>query len=402
MKRILIFIILILLSETAFSQSSSYVASKKKKKSTVVSRSSRSKSRRYKVSVNSEVNFLPDTVWLICGINTEGFNIKTACDENRKIYSKVKRLFEQKEFNKYIKLIFEPITNIKESMNKDHREYSIERWIILERREIKSENIEEVMSDISIFIDKLNSAGVNMWGDPGSSKKDAMTFFGCLHYKQYERRACLAGLKKLEKQKEEDEKSMGVILTPDRSKPRFQGFRPSVSSSSVFSMLPSCPKTTRYEEIPVKVSIYSYYNISDRSPAKPHKAVERRNTTGLKNSIKEFDYSTEGFLDNDTFQVIAEGTWPEEDSAARRVIKRNKAKEKALIKAQARVKELFKGYALKVNQGRDPNKTALKLIEGYSRGGSIIKTTYNEVDNCTIVYRVYSIGLKRMTESGFE
>ncbi len=127
---------------------------------------------------------------------------------------------------------------------------------------------------------------------------------------------------------------------------------------------------------------------------------------GTESYIKGENYETEGFLDDDTFQVIAEGTWPEEDASAKKVIKRNKAKEGALLKAQTRCMELFKGYALKAKSGAESGvglgEVALKTIEGYGRGGSIIKTTFDEEDNCSLVFRVHARGLKKMAEAGFK
>lgn len=127
---------------------------------------------------------------------------------------------------------------------------------------------------------------------------------------------------------------------------------------------------------------------------------------GTESYVKGEDYETEGFLDDDTFQVIAEGTWPDELANARKVIKRNRAKEGALIKAQTRVMEKFKGYALKAKGGAESGvglgEVALKTIEGYAKGGSIVKTTYDEEDNCSVVYRIQSKGLKKMAEASFE
>jgi len=127
---------------------------------------------------------------------------------------------------------------------------------------------------------------------------------------------------------------------------------------------------------------------------------------GTDTYVKGEDYVTEGFLDDDTFQVVAEGTWPDELANARQVIKRNRAKEGALLKAQTRVMEMFKGYALKAKGGAESGvglgEVALKNIEGYGKGGSIVKTTYDEEDNCSVVYRVHANGLKKMAEAGFE
>lgn len=127
---------------------------------------------------------------------------------------------------------------------------------------------------------------------------------------------------------------------------------------------------------------------------------------GTETYIKGEDYETEGFLDDDTFQVVAEGTWPDELANARKVIKRNRAKEGATLKAQTRIMEKFKGYALKAKGGAESGvglgEVAIKTIDGYAKGGAIVKTTFDEEDNCSIVYRVQAKGLKKMAEAGFE
>ena len=68
--------------------------------------------------------------------------------------------------------------------------------------------------------------------------------------------------------------------------------------------------------------------------------------------------------------------------------------------------EIFKGYALKAKGGAESGvglgEVALKKIEGYAKGGAIVKVTYDEEDNCSIVYRVHAKGLKKMAEAGFE
>lgn len=127
---------------------------------------------------------------------------------------------------------------------------------------------------------------------------------------------------------------------------------------------------------------------------------------GTETYIKGEDYETEGFLDDETFQVIAEGTWPDDMENAKKVIKRNRAKEGALLKAQTRVMELFKGYALKAKGGAESGvglgEVALKTIEGYGKGGAVVKTTFDEEDNCALVYRIHQKGLKKKAEAGFE
>ncbi len=127
---------------------------------------------------------------------------------------------------------------------------------------------------------------------------------------------------------------------------------------------------------------------------------------GTETYIKGENYETEGFLDDDTFQVVAEGTWPDDLANAKTVVQRNRAKEGALLKAQTRVMEMFKGYALKAKGGAESGvglgEVALKTIEGEAKGGDIVKTTFDEENNAAIVYRIQKKGLKKLAEAGFK
>ena len=76
-----------------------------------------------------------------------------------------------------------------------------------------------------------------------------------------------------------------------------------------------------------------------------------------------------------------------------------------MIKAETRVMEKFKGYALQAKGGAESGvglgEVALKQIDGYAKGGRIVKTTYDADDNCSVVYRIQSKGLKKQSQDGF-
>ncbi len=63
--------------------------------------------------------------------------------------------------------------------------------------------------------------------------------------------------------------------------------------------------------------------------------------------IKNEDYETEDFLDEDTYQVIGYGTWPEEYANKRQIEKRRKARENALLDDQRKIIEIYKNDTLK-------------------------------------------------------
>jgi len=122
--------------------------------------------------------------------------------------------------------------------------------------------------------------------------------------------------------------------------------------------------------------------------------------------IKDEDYVTDkDFLDDDTYQVIGNGTWPDDYADKGQIEKSRKAKENALSDAQKKIMEVFRDCALKV-KGRIESDTGLdeetlRKIKGYGKGGSIVKTSYDEEFNCSLVYRVCIKGLKKMVEAGF-
>ncbi|MDH5719967.1 MAG: hypothetical protein OEZ13_05015 [Spirochaetia bacterium] len=113
-------------------------------------------------------------------------------------------------------------------------------------------------------------------------------------------------------------------------------------------------------------------------------------------------YTTEGWLDDDTFQVVALGA-PAPD--AKGLVKRKtQAKEAALLSAQKRVVELFVGARIAGASGSDSGESTgiaiTKEFEGLVKGGEIAKITYDEEHNCEIVYRVRAENLKDRVESG--
>ncbi|RME92400.1 MAG: hypothetical protein D6767_03290 [Candidatus Hydrogenedentota bacterium] len=112
-------------------------------------------------------------------------------------------------------------------------------------------------------------------------------------------------------------------------------------------------------------------------------------------------YTTEGWLDDDTFQVRALGA--PNPNAKGFVRRRTQAKEAALLAAQKRVVELLVGAKLSAASGSDSGESTgiaiSKELDGVIKGGSIVKTTYDSEDNCEITYRVHAKGLKKMAQA---
>ncbi|MFC2061327.1 hypothetical protein ACFLUV_02335 [Elusimicrobiota bacterium] len=121
--------------------------------------------------------------------------------------------------------------------------------------------------------------------------------------------------------------------------------------------------------------------------------------------IKGKEVFTEGWIDDNTFQVVAWGeASPEATGEAQW---RNQAKEGAQMMAEKRIIEKFKGYALEASgyteDGANVMMIVTKDVEGVAKGGEIVKTTFNENSRaCEIVYRVSATNLKKRVEKGFE
>ncbi len=105
----------------------------------------------------------------------------------------------------------------------------------------------------------------------------------------------------------------------------------------------------------------------------------------------------EGWVDKDTFRVVAVGTPIEsiKDRDRRRII----AREKAIRMAQYLIMEKFKGARIEGASGMsDVETTGMAVAKEFNavlKGGYIVEETYNDKDECEIVYEVRSPGLKK-------
>jgi len=116
--------------------------------------------------------------------------------------------------------------------------------------------------------------------------------------------------------------------------------------------------------------------------------------------IKGKKYKTEGWVDDNTFRVTALGA-PAAD--AKGMVKRKtQAREAALIMAQKRVLEKMIGAELKgasaVKDGESVGVVVTKEFQGMVKGGSILEETFDEDDNCEVVYEITGRGLKKKAE----
>ena len=112
------------------------------------------------------------------------------------------------------------------------------------------------------------------------------------------------------------------------------------------------------------------------------------------------DYVTEGWIDDDTFQVRTIGA---PSSRAKGLVRRRtQSEEAALLSAQKRVIELLVGAKVSGASGSDSGESTgvvlTKELQGVIKGGAVVKKSFDKEDNCEIVYRIQASGLKEMAE----
>ncbi len=117
--------------------------------------------------------------------------------------------------------------------------------------------------------------------------------------------------------------------------------------------------------------------------------------------VKGQSFVTEGWVSPDIFRVTSTGA-PKAD-LTNKVQRRGTAKEAAEIMAQKRIIEKFVGARLEGAAGAaDYASTGIavsKEFGGLVKGGTIVKATYDEDDNCEIVYQVEKKNLRKEVES---
>lgn len=113
-------------------------------------------------------------------------------------------------------------------------------------------------------------------------------------------------------------------------------------------------------------------------------------------------FVTEGWVDDNTFRVKAVGV--PKKGLTNKYQRRGTAKEAALIMAQKRIIEKFVGARLEGASGAsDYESTGVAVAKefgGVVKGGSIVKETYDEDQNCEVVYQVERKGLKKTVQGG--
>jgi len=108
-------------------------------------------------------------------------------------------------------------------------------------------------------------------------------------------------------------------------------------------------------------------------------------------------FTSEGWIDDNTYRTTAVGV--AKKTLTNKTQRRATAKRAAILAAQYQVLEKFKGSKIEGAAGvSDAESTGFAIaqeVSGMVKGGSVVKETYNEDDDCEIVYEVKAKGLKK-------
>jgi hypothetical protein len=108
-------------------------------------------------------------------------------------------------------------------------------------------------------------------------------------------------------------------------------------------------------------------------------------------------YTTEGWIDDDTFQLAAAGI---PTKTLTNVVQRKEAsKRAAILNAQYQIIEKFKGSSVEGASGMENfEMTGIAVaqeLKAVTKGGSVKKVTWDDEQNCEIIYVVHAKGLKK-------
>ena len=118
---------------------------------------------------------------------------------------------------------------------------------------------------------------------------------------------------------------------------------------------------------------------------------------GIGGTVKGEKFTNEKWVDDNTFQLAASGV--ANSKLKNKVQRRESAKRAAILNAQYQVLEKFKGSKIEGAAGMsDFESTGIAIaqeIQGVVKGGSVKSATFDEEDNCEIIYEVKAKGLKK-------
>ena len=122
---------------------------------------------------------------------------------------------------------------------------------------------------------------------------------------------------------------------------------------------------------------------------------------GIGGTVQGETFKSEQWVDENTYRLAAAGA-PKSDET-NRIKRQQSAKRAAILSAQYLVLEKFKGSSIEGAAGMSNFESSgiaiAQEVSGIVKGGSVVQETYDEEDNCEIIYEVKAKGLKKKVEA---
>ncbi|OHD70705.1 MAG: hypothetical protein A2W19_12040 [Spirochaetes bacterium RBG_16_49_21] len=108
-------------------------------------------------------------------------------------------------------------------------------------------------------------------------------------------------------------------------------------------------------------------------------------------------FTTEGWVDDDTFRLAAAGIAKKDLTNI--IQRKESSKRAAILNAQYQVIEKFKGSKIEGASGMENfEMTGIAVaqeLKAVAKGGSVKKVTWDDEQNCEVIYEVRAKGLKK-------
>ena len=121
----------------------------------------------------------------------------------------------------------------------------------------------------------------------------------------------------------------------------------------------------------------------------------------LGGTVEGDTFKTSQWVDENTFRIAAAGV--PNSKLTNKVQRRESAKRAAILNAQYQVLEQFKGSSIEGAAGMsDFESTGIAVaqeLQGSIKGGTVVSSTFDDEDDCEIIYEVKSKGLKKKVQN---
>ena len=124
-------------------------------------------------------------------------------------------------------------------------------------------------------------------------------------------------------------------------------------------------------------------------------------TGGVGGMVEGDTYKTEGWLNNDTYQIVTIGV--AKKTLTNKWARRASSKRAAILNAHYQVIEKFKGSTIEGAAGmKDFEMTGIAVaqqLKATVKTGTVKRVTWNDNDDCEILYVIRQKGLKKQVSA---